>query len=290
VALSHEYRIAVRWISPLSGATVAATEVPIDMAGTTGEFALATSPQATYLVLAESRIRVHRIPHTTYLPDSTPLSVSPEGIQGHQPAAAWNGSTLLVAWNELYYPPRVDPPFPMSPRMYAARVSAGLTLLDPAPLLVGQTDEDLLSTFGTPAVASNGTVWLIVADRDTGDVVARRVLQNGTLEGSAPVTIAQGMQPAAAWDGQRYVISWKRSLEGERFTRLYTAAVPATGALVATKRTLVTAEAAFSPTAISATAVAYTKFSHRPEHTGVERTFLRGIELGGTPRGRVIRR
>ncbi|MGZ5433643.1 MAG: hypothetical protein ACXWH7_12010 [Thermoanaerobaculia bacterium] len=173
--------------------------------------------------------------------------------------------------------------------VYAARVTAGLTLLDPAPLLVAATGENDYRSFGTPSVASNGADWLVVADLAESDVLARRVLQNGTVEGDAPAKIGEGIQPAVAWDGVRYAVVWKEGHWTQRARPIIAAAVPAAGALVATRRTAVTTSAAWSAPAITSTAIAYTKVSFLPEHTGVERTFLRMLDLGAQ-RGRVVRR
>ena len=37
-------------------------------------------------------------------------------------------------------------------------------------------------------------------------------------------------------------------------------------------------------------AVVYTKLSFAPEHRGVERSYMRVMDLGGSTRGRVVRR
>lgn len=290
VAWSAQGFIGVRAIAPLTGATVAEAQVPVDG---WPELALAVSPEATFVVFGNDRIHVMRIPHATHTPDPVPLAVSPQDMNVQHPAAAWNGSTLLVAWEEFEIP-QGDPPIRSSIRVHAARVTGGLSLLDPAPLLLASTNEEGDQTFGAPSVASNGQDWLVVADVNGRDVVARRVLHDGTVEGNAPRKIAEGIQPVVAWDGTRYALAWKEWNEQQRDHRLALSAIPSSGALVAMHRFLVASGTAPSPPSIvrganGDVAVAYTKVSFLPEHTGVERTFFRVLDLSAQ-RGRVVRR
>ncbi|MGZ8779580.1 MAG: hypothetical protein ACXW31_06635 [Thermoanaerobaculia bacterium] len=290
VAWSDQGFIGVRTVAPLTGATIAEAQIPVDG---WPELALAVSPEATFVVFSNDRIHVTRIPHATHTPDPVPLAVSPEDMNVHHPAAAWNGSTLLVAWEEFVIP-RGDPPIASSIKVLGARVTGGLSLLDPAPLLLASTNEEVEQTFGAPSVASNGQDWLVVADVNGRDVVARRVLHDGTVEGSAPRKIAEGIQPVVAWDGTRYALAWKEWNEQQRDHRLALAAIPASGALVAMQRLLVATKTAPSTPSIARgangeLAVAYTKVSFLPEHTGVERTFFRVLDLGAQ-RGRAVRR
>ena len=127
-----------------------------------------------------------------------------------------------------------------------------------------------------------------VRDDTDRDVVARRVLHDGTLEGSEQERIAAGGSPAVAWDGTRYAVAFKDGAS------VFAGAVPAAGALHATRRQLVAANVApsalsIAPAANGAAAVVYTRVSFLPQHTGVERSFLRFMDYG-IPRGRVIRR
>lgn len=284
--------IGVRYVAPSTGAIVAEAHVPA--IGWEG-LALAASPQAMYVVFVEEeRIRVTRIPHATHTPDPAPLVVSPEGMLAAAPAAAWNGSALLVTWSEQYWVPRGDPPLVLSIGIHAARVTEGLTLLDPAPMVVAKMDQPMWPSFGPSSVASNGQDWLVVADLHGEDILARRVLRNGTVDGNAPVKIGAGGGAVVAWDGVRYAVAWKEGDLRQRERPLVLAAVPSTGALVATRRTIVATRTAPSMPSIARTAaghaaVVYTRLSFLPEHTGVERTFLRVFDLG-IQRGRGVRR
>jgi hypothetical protein len=229
-----------------------------------------------------------RIPHATRTPDPGSLIVSPEHMMVDSPAAAWNGSSLLVVWNENIVPPG-SPPIYYPLRTVAARVTGSLALLDPAPLVVAETEENHWDRIlGAPSVASNGDDWLVVVDIGARDILARRVRSDGAAEGNGPERIAAGGAPVAAWDGTSYSVAWKDA------SNVRLAAVPAEGAPVAARQTLVATHAAPSALSIAPArnqevAVIYTKVSYRPEHTGVERTFLRFMDFT-TLRGRVVRR
>jgi len=287
-AWKEENAIGVRRIAPATGATVAEVRVPATAWYGIG---LAASPGATYVVFTNERVYVTRIPHATSTPDPMPLAVSPQDMNVDAPAASWNGSTLLVAWSEIHWA-QSDPPYPLDVTTLAARVTADLTLLDPAPLIVGTILGRDWVELGAPAVASNGEDWLVVADYGETigekDVYARRVRRDGTLEGTLMTRIIAGAVPAVTWDGTRYAVAAK---DGES-VRL--AEVPASGALAVRRQTIVATNPALStlsiaPAAEGEAAVAYTKLSFLPQHTGVERTFLRFMDYG-TSRGRVVRR
>jgi hypothetical protein len=291
VAWRDDGFVGIRQIAPLSGLTVAETKVPVEGRP---NLALAGSPDATYLVFTDERVRVTRIPHDTHTPDPVPLAVSPEDMDVSHVAAAWNGSTLLVTWAEELYLDSFDPPARISIKIHAARVSASLSLLDPAPLLIAAPPGEQ-DTFGPPSVASNGTDWLVVVTSfASADILARRVLLNGTVEGTAPVKIGEGVQPVTVWDGVRYAVAWKEGDSRQLERPLVLSAVQASGALTATHRVFVSSATAGSTPSITPagngeTAVAYTKVSNRPEHAGVERSFFRVMNLGAQ-RGRVVRR
>jgi hypothetical protein len=295
VAWRHGTNVRVRFISPADGSTVAETEIKNEVEGGWPNVALATSPDAAFVVFASSVVHVARIPLATHVADSVPLTISPDAMPVDYPAASWNGAELLVVWNEQYVHERADPPIVVSVQVWGARVSPGMTLLDPAPLHIGASAENGADgSFSPASVASNGHDWLVVAGFGNDAVVARRVLHGGTLDGDAPVPIGRGYAPVAAWDGSRYAVAWK---EGQYWLGLSVLlhAVPAAGELKATNRTLVARETAASrlsiaPAANAAAAVAYTRVSFRSEHAGVERSFFRVMEHGPAPRGRAIRR
>jgi hypothetical protein len=285
-------QIGVRYIAPSTSATVA--DLRVSAANVWQGLALAVSPEATYLVYADARINVTRIPHATHVADPVPLAVSPEDMGVDNPAAAWNGSSLLIAWNEIYYPPNVSPPIAIAIKIHAARVSGGLSLLDPSPLLVSSvSDDDGWGSHSAPSVASNGADWLIVADVNATDLIARRVSRNGLVEANAPAKIGVGIGPVVTWDGARYAVAWKEGSPNADKHQLVMAGVPPSGALVAMRRTLAATDVSRGMPSLARdgddVAVAYLKVSFLPQHTGVERSFFRTIDVG-VLRGRPVRR
>jgi hypothetical protein len=298
VASREASSIGVRFISPADGSTVAEAHVPVntDAFGLPG-IALATSPDATYLVFTDSRTRVARIPKATHTPDPVPLVVSPEDMMNvTDPAAAWNGSELLVVWNRQDYVPRADPPTAVSIDVWAARVTAGLSLLDPAPLLVAER-QDHEDALGQPSVASNGRDWLVVvASGWKAQIFARRITDGGMLVGNAATEIGKGFGPVATWDGTRYAVAWKEGELWELRRSVMLHVLPSAGDLAVQGRTLVArdviAEGApsIAPAANAVAAVAYTRISFQPEHAGVQRSFFRVMDSIALARGRAVRR
>jgi hypothetical protein len=284
--------IGVRSIAPLTGATVAEVHVPA-VTWWRESFALAVSPDAAYLAWvdeAEHRVRATRVSLASGTTD-LPLAVSPEGMIAGYPALAWNGSMLLVAWNELREPSGNIPATPAL-NVRAARVSSGLSLLDPAPMIVATAGASLL---GPPSIASNGEDWLVVSDVDERQIVARRVLNSGNVEGTEASKIGDGVAPAVTWDGTRYAIAYKSGgsmLQPEH--ALLLGAVPAAGELPMMRRPLISADVVSAPsitrTPSGDVAIIYTKVSFRPEHMGVERTYFRVMDFVPARRGRFVRR
>lgn len=281
--------IGVRSFSPATGATVAEVHVPA-APWWWESFALTVSPDVAYVAWvdeADHRVRTTRVSLVSRTAD-LPLAVSPVGMIAGYPAIAWNGSMLLVAWNELRIPSGNLPATPAL-NVLAARVSGSLALLDPAPLVVATAGTSVL---GPPSVASNGEDWLVAVDRDERQIVARRVLHSGNAEGAAASTIAAGVAPSVTWDGTRYVIAYKSG--GTLFqlpSELLLGTLPATGALPMLRGTLVSPEVVSPPSialmADGEVAIIYTKVSFRPEHMGVERSYFRVMH--SVPRGRAVR-
>jgi hypothetical protein len=273
--------IGVRWIAPATAATVAEARMTADAY----QIALAASPDATYVVFADQHLRVARIPHTTRSFDPVTVAVA-EHIPVSAPAVSWNGSMLLVVWNQ-HFTPVPDPPWVPARQTFGARVTGGLSLLDPEPIVIAEHGYERLVP-GTPSVASNGRDWLVVSDLDGSNIAALRVPHDGAPDSNGARRIAKGTNAVVTWNGEQYAVAWK---EGSH-VRL--GAVAASGEPALTGRSFVAANVAPSPLAIAPAAngevaVTYTKVSFRPEHSGVERTFLRFMDHG-TARGRVVRK
>ncbi len=261
---------------------------------------LAVTADATYLTWTrDSRVWLARIPHHTRTPEGVPLAVSPEGLYAVNPDVATNGSELLVAWHEVtdwygwlcgYSAEGIVG------TTWTARVAANMTLLDTAPLRLGDNGD----AYPHPiSVASNGSDWLlswlsIEHDPETHQskswIVARRVLQNGIVEGNAPVRVGEGRASSLLWNGSDYTIAWKE----DRFPRflLRLGLLSGSGTPVIRNEVDVAVTESwqdrFGLTLIGGrTAVVYARMSRAPEHGRVERAFVR--LFGATPKRRAVR-
>ena len=131
-------------------------------------------------------------------PDRVSWERDPNGT----PAAAWSGSTWLVAWTSLQRVPNARQlELPLQADIHAARLSASAELLDPVPIVIaGTLADDIL-----PAAASNGDGFLVAWHGGT-DVQARRVADDRTL--GDVVTFSRGTAPSVTVNGGDYVVAW----------------------------------------------------------------------------------
>lgn len=298
VAWREEYSVHLRYISPVAG--LEPQRVRLDAGWdekTDRRVGLAVTADATYLAWTrEGRVWLARIPHDTRAPEGVPLAVSPEGVLAVNPDIASNGSNLLVAWHEVTdwygwmcgYSGEA-----IVGATWAARVAANMTLLDTAPLRIGDNGD----AYPHPiSVASNGSDWLlswlsIEHDPQTQQskswVVARRVLDSGIVEGNAPVRVGEGRASSLLWNGSDYAIAWKED-QYPRFP-LRLGLIAGSGTPVIRNPVEVAATESgqdrFGLTLIGGrTAVVYARMSRAPEHGRVERAFVR--MFGAAPKRR----
>ncbi|HVE70073.1 MAG TPA: hypothetical protein VNI54_01795 [Thermoanaerobaculia bacterium] len=291
VAWSDGIEIFVRWIDPVNETVVRAHDINEN---NPGDLALATIAEATYVAWIDdfSRVRLARIGNGV----AGVVSVTPQDdeVVLANPALSSNGSALLVGWTENFHP-FFDPPISVPAKVWAARVTPQLTILDTAPLLVG--DEPDIDA-GPPAIASDGNDWLVVWDGDGLGVRARRVFRDGRLDGDAPTLLVKGFAPGIAFDGVRYAVAWQDLYGGgsdyrQRALRL--GVIPATGSLGVSFGTSIAALDAWPAPASVARAgdgrvvVAYGRVSFGPEHGGVERGFLRFFDTSIARKSRATR-
>lgn len=129
------------------------------------------------------------------------------GAAGDQktPAAAWNGTNFLVVWSDN------RSPYAATPKVYGTRVSSAGTVLDPNGLVV-YTDSANGSWY--PSVASNGTDWEVVWERDNGtshDISASKVSAAGVVSSRVSVTTGTSEKPSVVWNGTYYMTVYQRS-------------------------------------------------------------------------------
>ncbi|AKF08997.1 putative lipoprotein [Sandaracinus amylolyticus] len=133
----------------------------------------------------------------------TPV-LSPTSGTKTDPAIASNGSGYLVVWTET----RAD-----TPAVFATRVDASGTVLDPHGILVsGSTSSQAM-----PAVASDGTDYFVVWQHANADfdVYGARVTSAGAVLDPSGIAVhrtsSQDYWPSVAWNGSHYLVVWQRA-------------------------------------------------------------------------------
>lgn len=115
-------------------------------------------------------------------------------------AAAGDGATTLFAWVDLRSG---------NPDIYAARVQADGTVLDPNGIAVASTG----SGETAPAVSWNGSEWLVVFVKDGSGIYGARVAPDGEVLDPSAIEIAASPftddQPAAAGLGSAHAVVWR---------------------------------------------------------------------------------
>lgn len=301
VAWREAHTVQLRYISSVGGLEPQSVELDAgwdDLADR--RVGLAVTPEATYLAwIRQGRVWLARIPHHTRMPEGVPLAVSPEDVIALDPDMAFNGSELLVAWHEVTEWYGWICGFTSEAIVgatWAARVAPNMTLLDTAPLRLGDNGDAYPHPIN---VASNGRDWLlswlaVEYDPQTQQtrswIAARRVLQSGIVEGNEPVRLGEGMASSLLWNGSDYAIAWKENQYPRYLLRL--GLISGNGTPVIRNEV----EAAFTEswqdrfglTLIAGrTAVAYSRMSRAPEHGRVDRAFVR--LFGATPKRRAVR-
>ncbi|HEX6158571.1 MAG TPA: hypothetical protein VF111_00295, partial [Thermoanaerobaculia bacterium] len=252
---------------------------------TPGNVALATNGETTLLVWSrgESRqIVAARLGSATRMFETTQRPISPDDMRADWPAAAWNGTTFLVAWSELEYVPNDDSFFGggyQSMRIRGTRVDRTLVPLDPASRVLADAPELIDAA---PLLTSNGSDWMLGWTTQPVNSVlavarARRIRDDLTGYGSpGGVRIGEGILERVAFDGQRYVAVWTRQRE-TKLAYLTQDGLPHQPNVIATAEPI--NSIAFVPLSPGRIMLAYSRVSWAPEHGGVSRAFLKLVEL-----------
>jgi hypothetical protein len=120
------------------------------------------------------------------------------------PAVAWNGTHFLVVWQHRYQDTTISDVLGTR-----TTISDTIDFFDFTVSSVGFRDD-------APAVASNGSEWLVVwGKRGTGayDLVGERIVDDaaGHQGGEFGISSAAGDQanPSVAFDGGQYLVAWE---------------------------------------------------------------------------------
>jgi subtilisin family serine protease len=141
-------------------------------------------------------------------PLTKPFPISNADGDQTQPTVAWNGKEFLVAW--------ADDRLGGSTDIYAARVPAAGTTLQPAIRLTTQTGDQLAPSARALNAPSSGSTWLVVwqDERNPGgaDIYGTRVSNDGRVLNPGGLTIATAdrdqRKPSVASDGSGWMVAW----------------------------------------------------------------------------------
>jgi len=137
--------------------------------------------------------------------DPSGFVISQAPYDQRYPALAFNGTNFLVVWDDYRRGHAFD--------IYAARVTPGGTVLDPAGILITQANNGQRY----PDVASDGANFLVVweddrAGRDSTDIYGARVTPEGALLDPDGIAIAQAPNgqwyPALGFGGTNFFVVW----------------------------------------------------------------------------------
>lgn len=164
--------------------------------------------------------------------DASPILITQEGHNQEDPRVAWNGENWLVVWmrerDEWYF----------DRDLVGVRVSPAGTVLDPAPIPI-RLDAAANWSASAPAVASDGTNWLVVWEDlvDVGDLpyptlAATRLSPLGIPLDTPPVILQQHdvsafgpRAPRAVFAGDEYLVAWTEAASDEVRFRRFTASL-----------------------------------------------------------------
>lgn len=216
------------------GARVTPGGVVLDPAGipistAKGQHAALAFDGSNYLVVWAARdgmrsdIYGARVSRAGTVLDPTPILIS-RAARFVRPTIAFDGSNYLVVWPD-------DRSGDWNGNIYGARVSPAGSILDPAGIEVSAA----VNAQGDPAVASDGTAYLVVWEdwRSGGccGIFGTRITSAGVVLDPAGIAISTGQPgnaddvPALAFDGRNYLVTWddRRSgasdVYGARVTR-----------------------------------------------------------------------
>lgn len=252
-----------------------------------GSVALAYRNGTTLLTWhSEEAIEAVRLRSNGSWMDSVPLPVA-QGRVRRVTAAAYDQLAFFVAWEE--YEVFGGHGQTRGIAIHGARVTDGLTLLDPTSITVAAAD----GTESDSSVTWDGRGWLVVWQRIQGavsEIRARRVSANGSLLNGPPsdpgVLLATGAaMPRVAWDGLRIVLTWLDYVPVETLLRIHAAGFADLGhrsgsrVLGETEAFGVSGRPSIAVVAPGVAAVAYARIAREPAYGGVARAFFTTISL-----------
>jgi hypothetical protein len=230
-----------------------------------------------------SRVRAAHIDRATNMLSGPPIFVSPPAAKDttlQSPSVAWNGREFLVTWAQFAHWHEGFHQWDVRAleRVQAARVTEGLLVRDPEPIVVAAFDPYAWPhTIADPRVASNGTDWLVAWSDER--LRAQRIAADGTVEGPPDAQLVADKwfpeQVEITWDGAAYAVAARP--EGSHLTL---ARIPASGAVRPLAEELVALGPlgfAIAGDGAGRVSIAYVRYAGEPPFDGTHRLFLRTI-------------
>lgn len=207
-------------------------------------------------------------------------------IEAVSPSLAWNGSEWLVAYHTVKTCCPFIPEVIYDYHVYGIRLSPSLTVLDPNPVELSQTDRDAhaASAGGDFMVAMTHLQPDPQSGKSRPTVLLRRLHADGTLGGDAQM-IGDGKAMDIAADGSRYAVAIAKPASSSARFQQFVEYVDQTGAVSGSERvlgiTLWGQPAAQLVAGDAGIVAAYQRTAYEPVYGGVDRVFLgTGTTLG----------
>lgn len=185
--------------------------IPITTAGGTQQHAAVAFDGTNFLVVWEdcrngpyTDVYAARVNPAGDVLDPDGIAVSTAGYDQLRPKVAFGGQSFLVTWQ--------DGRTAANYHTYAARVTTGGNVLDPAGLSLSTSLDDQK----LPAVAFGGAYYLVAwtdSRRLGDDIYGTRVTPTGGVldPNGIPIAFQAGLEsaPAVAFDGVNYLVIWE---------------------------------------------------------------------------------
>lgn len=202
VTFTEGDEIVVRFITPTGELSNDRVRVPVSAAPQ--RIAAASGGGTLLLAWTEGQDVLATRVHPSLTTDP-PVIVSSEVEMGAvDPAAAWNGSSFLIAWVHQY---TFDGAL-IRPVLSARRVSPELSFAGPAVEIAGKGAPS--EWLGMPAVASDGKDWFVASASfvDTSEILVTRIGADGAPAGR--VFAGRGSVPELAWTGRTLSLAFRQ--------------------------------------------------------------------------------
>jgi hypothetical protein len=266
-------------VQPDSGTVLDVLGVVVGDTAGLSSFDIATDGQTLAVVWSDGRIHAARFNRTLQALDVR-HDLSPKEMSAGNPAAAWNGTEWLIAFEEQFFCSLCFGPGRnfIRANLHAVRLSPLFNLLDPQPIDIAVTDSE--SNVGAH-IASDGNEFAIVW---TGGPLGQNYLRARHMKNSSLLddvaTLASGTASSAVWDGSQYSVAYESKRPDGRSDALLTHLGRADAPLPRDQMIIsATPDDETSPQLVATSdgrvTATYLRVASEPLYGGVARAFLR---------------